>query len=165
MPILAQEKLPITEDETAPEVLKRLSIVGAEALTDTIKKYAQGILRPSDQAHHEATFTKIFSREDGQINFNLATNEVWNLWRALIPWPGLYALDPEGRHIKFLKLKKTTATLNASAGTLLSDDKKLFLVLKDGALEVLELQLEGKKAVTASAFINGHEKSLPMILK
>lgn len=164
-PILSQEKIAINEHETAPELLGRLSEVSATALVKTIKDYAAGKIKPVVQDHQAATFTKILNREDGRMNFKETTEQVYNQWRGYFPWPGVYALDDQGRAIKFLVVRKTEEILPAAPGTLLARNKQLFLVCRSGLLEVMEIQLEGGKVMEAADFVNGYKTKLPLKLK
>lgn len=163
-PILRQEKLSIEPDATAPDLLLQAAGLGAKILPSTIIDFNAGKLLPQPQNHKLATFSKIFTREDGKINFKQSATEIFNQYRALWPWPGFYAEMKDGKKIKFIKLARSTKTSTTDPGTLLVDDGELLLQTARGVLQVLELQLAGGKPLETKIFLNGYQKKLPLQL-
>lgn len=164
-PILAQEKIKISEDLTAPDLLKELSELGASLLPQTIIDFNDGKIKAQPQNHQAATYSKILTREDGQINFKKTAAEIYNHYRALIPWPGIFAHTADKKILKLLKVARADYLSHNAPGTLFQNDGKLFLQATDGALKILELQLAGGQPLTATNFLNGYAKKLPLILK
>ncbi len=164
-PILRQEKIKINEDITAPELIKELSEHGAQILPQTIVDFAAGTIKSQPQNHTAATYSKIFTREDGKIDFLKTALEIYNQYRALTPWPGIFAYTEDKKTLKLIRLARIEYTSNNLPGTLFLEADKLFLKANKGALEVLELQLEGGKALNTKTFINGYSKKLPLRLK
>lgn len=162
-PILAQEKMKIREDLTAPELLNQLALVGAEILGETIVKFNRGKIKPLPQNHEQATFSHILKREDGQIDFTKTAAQIFNQYRALTPWPGVFA-QTDHQSIKFIKMVKSDGWTDLAPGQLLVKNKKLYLGMLDGVLEILELQPSGGKTMNAEQFINGYSKKLPLSL-
>ena len=153
-PILAQQKFSILVDDTFSTLYERLAAEAGSLLINTVQKYLDNEIKPQTQDHEEATFTKIMSREDGKIDFTLKTaSEIYNLYRGLTPWPGIFTIWNEKR----LKLIKTKlADKKITPGEIKTEGDRLFWGCKSGSIEVLELQLEGKKIMTAKEFINGN---------
>jgi len=152
-PILSQEKIKIKKDETYPELYSRLAVRASELLLDIIPSYIDGQIKPSTQKHEEATFTKILTREDGKIDFKEKNaDEIYNLYRGLTPWPGIYTMW-NSKRLKLLKIIKSDKKI--TPGDLAVAGKQVFFGCKSGSIEILELQLEGKKAMTAMEFANG----------
>ena len=162
-PILAQKKIKINETITAPELLNILAAEGAKILNDVIIKFNQVEIKPIPQNHKQATFSKLLKREDGRIDFNKPTTQIFNQYRGLAPWPGIFAMK-DNQPIKFIKMIKGENKNNLIPGALFSENEKLFLKTKDGALQILELQPGGSKSMSAEQFINGYSKKLPLEL-
>ncbi len=152
--ILAQEKISIDIDDTTISLSKKMSVAAAELLSRTIPAWLAGKIKPKPQNDSEATFCKILTRDDGKIDFNKTADEIYNLYRGLTPWPGVWTLW-EGKRLKLLKIKK--ANKQIPAGYVTVETNKIFIGTSRGSVEALELQLEGRKAMTAEAFIRGYK--------
>ncbi|MDD3679323.1 MAG: methionyl-tRNA formyltransferase [Candidatus Shapirobacteria bacterium] len=114
-PIIAQKKLVIKDNDTQESLAKNLFHLGAQLLAEKLPNYLEGHTPPEPQNHHQATFTKLLSRQDGQIkaswlkkalkgNRNL-TNKVDRMIRAFYPWPGTYTII-NGQRIKIISAHK-----------------------------------------------------------
>lgn len=153
-PILAQERLPIHPDDTLPVLAEKASKIGSKLLIKAIKGYLDGDIQPTPQNDALATVCHILDRDSGRVDFGKKTaDEVYNLFRGLSPWPGVWT-PWKGKRIKFLEIKKTNKKLNP--GQVLADKKDIFIGCRKGAIEILKLQLEGKKPMTAEEFVNGN---------
>ena len=150
-PILTQKSLPIDEDDNYTALSHKMAVMGSKLLIDTIPKYVSGIIKPQPQ-EGEPTFTKLLSKEDGMVDFKKTTDEIYNQYRGLTPWPGIWTTW-NGKRIKLLKISKSNTDL--SAGRVTVDNKKIFIGCSVGSIEILELQLEGKNPMDAKAFLNG----------
>jgi methionyl-tRNA formyltransferase len=122
-------------------------------LLNTIPGYVSGAIKPQAQAG-EPTFTKLLAKDDGRIDFNKTSAEIYNLFRGLSPWPGIWTIWNEKR-LKLLNIKAVDK--NTEQGKVLAEDKKFYIGCAQGAIEVLELQLEGKNPTDAKAFLNGYK--------
>jgi len=152
-PILFQEKITIEKDETFPDLYARLALRSSQLLLDVVPRYIEGKIRPIPQNHEMATFTKILTREDGKMDFKEKNAEdIYNLYRGLTPWPGIYTIW-NGKRLKLLKIIKSDKKI--ASGDLAVAGKQVFFGCKSGSIEILELQLEGKKAMIAMEFANG----------
>lgn len=153
-PILSQEKTVIASDDTYTTLYEKLAVQAGRLLIETIPLYINNKIKPQTQNHEEATFTKILSREDGKIDFTEKTaDEIYNSYRGLTPWPGIFTIWNEKR-LKLIKI--IPAEKKLKAGEIESENNRLFWGCKTGSVEILELQLEGKKPMDARSFINGN---------
>jgi methionyl-tRNA formyltransferase len=159
-PILAQESFEIDKDDTYPELSKKLAKKAVEMLLTAISDYTDDKIKPKNQDHDQATFCKMLTRESGIINFDKTAQEIYNQYRGLIPWPGIYTkikneeLKIKNLRLKLLDIKPSNKKIDQRK--IVFEDDKIFIGYKDSSIEVLELQLEGKKPATAKNFINGN---------
>lgn len=156
--ILLAKSIPIGSDETAGELHDRLMVLGAEVALNTLQGLASGTLHPTDQPSNLATTApKIFAK-DCVINFDQPREIVHNFIRGLSPYPGAVTELHDHR----LKLLRSHITADASAilasgkFQISSDSKRLFIGTATEALEVLELQREGKRAMSTEEFLRGN---------
>jgi methionyl-tRNA formyltransferase len=146
---------PIDPDETAPELSPRLAAAGANLLLETLTGLANHTLKPVPQNNAQATFAPILKKEDGRIDWTLPAKTVHNLVRGLQPWPGAFTVF-RGQSLHLWRSRLVAAKWNRAPGALVQDGG-VFAVAGDGsALELLELQLEGRKRMPAEVFANGH---------
>ena len=104
------------------------------------------------QDESRVTFCEKISKEDAFENFVRGQEEVLRRYRAYTPWPGLWTTY-EGKRLKLLKL--LSSSMSVEAGRVHVEDERIFVGTEDKAVEILELQMEGKKAVTAAEFLRG----------
>ena len=152
-PILLQKSLNIEPDDTYPELDKKMAKIGSEALLEAIPPYIEGGLQPAVQDNSKATVCKQLSRDDGLVDWSKSADEIYNLYRGLTPWPGIWTML-EGKRLKLLKIKP--ADENIEAGSIKTNNGKMYIACGKKSIEVLELQLEGKKAMSANNFLTGH---------
>ena len=161
-PILAQKEVIIGDNDTYTTLETKLAETATPLLLASLKEYLQQTLKPQPQNDSQATYTKILTREDGKIDFNKTAQQIYNQWRAFLPWPGVFLeteLHAQKIKIKLLKVQLTDLSSDSPTGSLTKIEKdRLGLVCGDKKiLEVLELQLENKNAIEAKAFINGYK--------
>jgi len=89
--ILAQEKLPINPEDTTGTLMEKFSLAGANLLLKTIPLWANGKIKPQPQNHSLSTFCQLIEREDGHIYWTSDVQSIYNLYRALTPWPGIFS--------------------------------------------------------------------------
>ena len=157
--LLMSEKIAIGEDETAGELHDRMKQIGARLLVRTIQNLGSGGLTeiPQNPASGENLrhAPKIFT-ETCRIDWNKPVEEVHNLIRGLSPFPGAFTLL-EGKMLKIYRSRKINAIHTGTPGSYLTDQKTyLKYVCPDGYIEVLELQLEGKKKMGTGDFLKGY---------
>lgn len=152
-PIIIQKIVKIEPKDTYKELYARLAIEAGALLIQTLPDYLNGKIQPVEQDHKQATFTKMLIREDGKIDFAKSASEIFNLYRGLTPWPGIFSLW-NGRRLKLLKIQKNNKDI--TAGKVVVENKKIFIGCGNGSITVQELQLEGKKTTLAEIFLNGY---------
>lgn len=157
-PMLAKRATDIGVDETAPDLAARLAQLGAELLSETLPRIERGVIKPIAQDDSEATYAPMLKREDGLIDWRMTAREIANRVRAFQPWPGSYTEFREKRlTIWRARAEPTTSTEAAEPGTILTIDKTGIVVAcaDSTALRIEEVQIEGKRRVTAREFANG----------
>jgi len=156
-PILLQEEVQILPDDTAGSLSLRLSEIGASLLLKALDGLEKGILKPKPQTG-EPSYAPMLKKEDGLIDWSWNSIRIFNFVRGMNPWPCAFTyLD--GERIKILKVRvmdKENGDQLETPGTLISHRKReLFVRCGDGYVSIIELQPEGKRAMTATAFIQG----------
>lgn len=150
--IILQEKTAIGPDETAPQLTKRLSVMGAACISDTLSLFESGrvVRRPQEDA--ASTHASMLNREMGQVDFARPAGELHNLVRGLADWPCAFTRFSG----KVLKIRRSALhpLLGGVPGEVL-DAKKLIVACGEGALELCEVQLEGKQAMEGALFMRG----------
>lgn len=154
--ILLQQETPVLPEDTAVSLAPRLAYLGADLLIETLQGLAQGSISPIPQDHSLATLAPILKREDGLINFTRTAREIHNRLRGFQPWPGAYTLF-RGKNLKIVAAQPAQGPVAAAPGTLAIRDDKLLAGCSSGTvLELLQVQPEGKKAMTAREFLSGY---------
>jgi methionyl-tRNA formyltransferase len=151
--ILVQQKLPIDPSDTSVTLAPKLAEIGAELMVETLRGLQAGTIQPQPQNDPEATLAPILKKEDGKIEFHRSAREIENRLRGFQPWPGAFTTF-RGKNLQLTKA--SAATRPATPGELLIEDGKLFAGCGSGALQLLELQPEGKKRISAKDFIHGY---------
>ena len=153
--ILLMRETPIGPEETAVELSARLAAIGAELLIESLVGLDAGTIVPRRQDHAQATLAPILRKEDGRIDWSLSSTEVYNRVRGFLPWPGAYTTF-RGVGLHVWRARVAEAPASSPPGSLSFEQRRLFAACGGGAsLELLELQLEGRKRITAEAFANG----------
>lgn len=153
-PVYFCERTPINPEETAEELSKRLSFLGAGLLARTIGLILEGGLTPVPQ-EQGATYAPILKKENGRINWAADARRVADHVRGFYPWPGAFT-GWKG----LLKVHKGRAieydTQGAEPGTVLEAKDTIKIACAEGAYEITELQPENKKRMAASEFVKGY---------
>jgi methionyl-tRNA formyltransferase len=134
-----------------------MSGVGADLMVETLPKLIRGEIQPQSQNHAQATFAPLLKKEDGGIDWKLRAEEIGWRVRGLRPWPGAYtSFRSKNLHIWSATPLIGQVGPGDEPGTLLPDRGTLRVACGQGTLlEVLELQLEGRKRLPARDFLNG----------
>lgn len=149
--ILMKSETEIGENETADELHDRLSIMGAELIVKVVHSASEGTLTREKQDESKATHVGKLTKEMSVINFGRSAREIHNQVRGLNSWPSASAML-NGRRIKIHRTLISNG--KGEPGEVLSLNP-LIVACGEGALEIVELQPEGKKKMSASAFVNG----------
>lgn len=158
-PMMAQVTRPIGPDETSDVVEADLARLGAGLLASVVDQIAEGTAREVPQDDAAATYARRLARDDGAIDWTRPAAEIHNLIRGLHPWPHAFSFLGGRRYI----LLRSQPVLRPSvggreAGALLESagDRLVVATGGDGALAILEIQPEGKRPLSARAFLSGH---------
>ena len=152
--ILLQKELPITGEDTAETLAPRLAAVGADLMVETLHGLGAGAIQPHPQDHSQATLAPILKREDGQIDFRRSAEEITSRLRGFQPWPGAFT-SFRGKQLRVWAAKPAAASL--APGELKAEGDRLLVGCGQGsALELLDVQPEGKKRMAVRDFVNGY---------
>ncbi len=152
--ILEQKEIAVGPLDTAETLAPRMAATGAVLMVETLRGLHAGALSPRPQDHSQATWAPILKKEDGRIDFQRPAGEILNRLRGFQPWPGAYA-SFRGRNLQVWVARLADRKLPESE--LAVEAERLFVGCGSGtALELLEVQLEGKKRIAAADFIRGY---------
>lgn len=156
--VILQKKLQIGENETAGELSRRLSFLGAEAVVETLKKIQDGAVELMEQDNSQSTKAPKITKEDCLVHWSKSAIAVHNFIRGFSPEPGAYTfLGP--KMMKIFKSKVQSSFVDnrgrMDPGTIRVNAGKLFVSCGEGFVEILELQLEGKKKLASEEFLRG----------
>jgi methionyl-tRNA formyltransferase len=162
-PILSQKDLKVSKNETFATLHDKLAALGAKLLTKTLPDYLNGKIKPQEQDQSLATFCKKITKEDGKIDLITSPIVIERQVRAFNPWPGTW-LNWNGKKLKLLKIKIINDNKH-EIGEVFKTKKGFAVVCIEDSLEILELQLEGKKPMAAKEFLNGYPGIIGSVLK
>ena len=152
--ILLQKEIPIAPDDTAEILAPKLAVIGADLTVETLCGLQAGSVHPRQQDDAQATLAPILKKEDGLIDFSRRAAEILNRMRGFQPWPGAYSKF-RGKNLQIWKAVPVNRTLPVSE--LKMEGDRFFVGCGDGtAIELLEVQLEGKKRTPAADFLRGY---------
>ena len=147
--------VPIDAEMNFARLHDELMEKGAELLTDTLPRIAEG-LQPEIQKESEATFATLLTKEMAKIDWNRPAQEVHDRVRGFDPVPGAFTYLPDGKLLKIWETRVTGTRTEALPGTVVSVTKKDFSVAcRDGELRILTVQPESKKRMPAAVLLNG----------
>ena len=151
---MLQKLLTIDPDDTYTDLDKKLAVLGLQGLEEAVPQYIEGKLNPVPQDDSKATTCKQLSRDDGHIDWNKTSQEIYNQFRAFTPWPGVWTLWGDKR-LKLLDIKPTQKQIIPSK--VIVEHDILRIGTKDSSIQVFELQLEGKPKMDIKTFLNGYK--------
>lgn len=153
--MLIKGETEIGENETAGELHDRLSVLGAEILEKTIDALQKGELKPEKQDHSEFTYASMLSKELSPIDWTMSAQQVHNKIRGLSPWPSANA-KLNGKTVKIHR-SVLAEEKGKKAGEIVEAGKRLVVACGDlNCIEIINLQAEGKKAMSAADFLRGN---------
>ena len=152
--ILLQQETPIAADDTAETLAPKLAAVGADLTVTTLQSLQMGKIHPREQDNSQATLAPILRKEDGCVDFSHTAEEILNRLRGFQPWPGAYSTF-RGKNLQIRQAVAVDRSLPKSELTV-EGDHLLVGCRESTAIEIVELQLEGKKRTSAADFIRGY---------
>jgi methionyl-tRNA formyltransferase len=164
-PILAQEKVGITCADTTGSLGPKLADVGAKLLLQTFPRWLGGGLKPQTQDESQATYSRLITSKDAEIDWDLSALELWRMIRAYTPWPGCYTWC-QGKRLKIHGAVPLPDGKNGEIGKViaLTEQPEIGVVTKEGILGLCHIQLEGKREMPATDFVRGRRDFIGCIL-
>jgi methionyl-tRNA formyltransferase len=156
--ILLQRQMAIAPSMIATDILPLLAETGADLMMQTLVELEAGRIEPRAQDNSQATLAPILTREDGRIDFSRPAMTIYNRWRGFQPWPGAWTIL-HGKKLTVHRLLPTEVrgARGSEPGTLRLDEGTMFAACgQDTWVELVEVQPEGKRRMTAADFLRGH---------
>ena len=161
-PMLKQRARLIEPDETSEDLEAMLAKLGAHLLLEAITDLEAGRASAEEQKHQCATLAPLLTKEDGIINWTEPASMVHNQVRGLHPWPHAYTYLDGARYLilrcNVCAVQRPPTVTDSTPGEVLEAEGERFIVAAgaDSAVAILEIQPEGRRAVSARAFLAGH---------
>jgi methionyl-tRNA formyltransferase len=151
--ILLQRNVAILPNDTGGSLHDRLAQIAPEALLEPLRLLAAGNAPRIPQDNARATYAPKLKREHGEIDWSESAEAIERKIRAYNPWPGAF-MKVDGQNLKVFSA--SVIDLNGQPGEILRSDKDLLVAAGEGALSLGEVQLEGKRRMSAGEFLRGH---------
>ena len=166
-PIVSSIEYRVSGKESAEKLSRKLAKMGADLLIETIPKWIEGKIKPIEQDHSQASYSKILTKDDGHIDWNKSAEEIERQIRAFTPWPGSFTFWDKKR-LKIISA--STSTLASPHGlstgqTFIDEEGRLAVWAARGILHIEKLQPEGKEEILSRAFLNGHPQIIGALLR
>jgi len=167
--LLSQRKLDIQPNDTTSSLMLKLAEQGTQLLLETLPRWIERKIQPSKQDHFHASLCQLIEREDGHIIWEDDAQNIFNKYRALTPWPGIFAYWKNESAVVRLKLisidlQKKNSQQKRNCGEVFEIGCDIGVQTIKGVILLKEIQKEGKKATDIKSFINGHPKFIGSIL-
>jgi methionyl-tRNA formyltransferase len=153
--ILLQRKIAIASNETGGSLHDKLAQIAPEALVEAILLLDQEKAPRRSQENEFATYAFKLERKHGQIDWSESAETIERKIRAFDPWPGAF-MEIDHRHLKIFSA--TTADRKGKPGEIWQKENELIVAAGEGALALGEVQLEGKRRMSAAEFLRGHSR-------
>ncbi len=158
--IIKQISVKLSDKETLNSLHDRLSILGAEILTDTLKKYINGEIKTQKQDESKASYVSLIKKENGRLQVDLSATALERKVRAYNPWPGAFLRLNNGEKIKIIEAQVEKAVHQGKIGEIYIKNGHLALNCGQDILFILKLQRENRKVMNASDFLKGNQNIL-----
>jgi methionyl-tRNA formyltransferase len=160
--ILMQREISIDLKDTAETLGPKLASIGADLMVETLRGLENGQVHPTPQDHSQATLAPILKKEDGRMDFVRTANDLFNRLRGSQPWPGAFTIF-NGKTLQVRRAQPLQHAVKLAPGEIAVEGMRLFVgcgknedKVTDTTLELIEVQLEGKRRMSAEEFINGY---------
>ena len=156
--ILLQEEIELDPEETGGSLFDRLKMIGGPLCLKALKGIEEGSIVPEKQKEEYATKAPVLTKEMGEMDFSRDAQSLERLVRGLTPWPGAYTFV-KGKMLKIHKAEVGSVSVKGTPGEFLIEGDRIYAFCGNGTvLSLLEVQLEGKKRMTAADFLRGSRK-------
>src|SRR6266478_5874875 len=153
--ILLQRATEIRPDDTGRSLHERLAQIAPEALLESLRLLTAGSAPRIPQDNAQATYAPKLKREHGRIDWSETAEAIERKIRAFNPWPGAF-MQINNRNLKIFSA--AVVDLSGESGEILRSEKELVVAARKGAVSLDEVQLEGKRRMTATEFLRGHSR-------
>jgi methionyl-tRNA formyltransferase len=153
-PMLAQDSSFIRPDDTTGTLSAQLAELGAQLLAKTLPRWIAGEITPQPQDETQATFAPKLNKQDGRLDWSQTAIELDRRVRAFSPWPGTFTYWND-KLLHILSVQVTGHRAPGAVGTVVKDADGIGVVTGDGILRLIEVQLEGRRAMSAQDFCRG----------
>lgn len=156
--MISQVVMPIGENTTYGMLESEMRAIGSRAILEVIHAFSEGIVRVLPQDEKEVTFAAKLELEDCEINWENSSEDIHNLVRGVNPEPGAWcriSLDGQVKRLKIFESRLSNAISLKSKVCIMDPAKKILVGCGEGVLELLEVQLEGKKRICAADLYRG----------
>ena len=154
--ILLRREMAILPDDTAETLAPRLASVGAELMVETLRGLESGHVKPTPQDNSEATLAPILTKEDGRMDFSRTASDLFNRMRGFQPWPGAFTTF-KAKNLQVHRAEPAQVAGGLAPSAIAVEGARLLVGCGEGtALNLIEVQLDGKRRMTAQEFINGY---------
>lgn len=169
-PVLARAQTPISVWDNTGSLTAKLAVVAAHFLLEVLTCWTRGELTPQPQNESEISFSATVSKEEGKIDWRLRAIDIWRRVRAFYPWPGCYTRW-QGKQLKIIAAVPLTGGKDLEVGRVVAltptpgGPEAVFGVnTGDGILGICQVQLEGKRAMSAAEFLRGQRQFIGEML-
>lgn len=170
--ILSQEKAAITLDDNCITLTEKLTRIGSDLLLKTIPDWINGKIRPQAQDNDQATFCRLIERTDGKVDWTKDAKVIFNTYRALTPWPGVFTFwDINGiaKRLKIIDIALSDSDIpedgsRPPGSVFLTANGGIAIACGNGHILLKKVQIEGKKPMTIKDFTNGYPHFISGIL-
>ena len=167
--ILAQKKVEIESSDNFETLSEKISGAGVNLLLNTIPALIRREITPKKQDNEKATLSQLIERDDGRIFWDEQTTKINNKFRAFYPWPGIFCFWKRKNQLVRIKLHKIRPYFKKmehrrNLGEVFAINDHIAVQASKGAIILEQIQIEGKKAVSTSEFINGYPDFIGSIL-
>lgn len=163
-PVLARAQIPIADADNTASLTSKLSLIAAHLLQDVLPGWKKGQLKPQPQDEDGANYSGIIIKQSGEIDWHKPADLIWRQVRAFHPWPGCYT-SWRGKKLKIIEAKPVDEGSDAAEGQVVAMAHGGFGI-KTGSeiLEILVVQLEGKREIAADEFLRGQRQLIGQVL-
>ncbi|RSL15994.1 methionyl-tRNA formyltransferase [Edaphobacter aggregans] len=155
--MLLAQVCPIALEETAVDVYECLADVGSKLMVKTLWRLEEGSIYPEPQNHELATLAPILKREDGWMDFGRSAKQLYDRWRGFQPWPGAHT-SLRGKKLIAHKVRVADETFHGEPGEIVIRGELMMVRCADATMLAFdEVQLEGKKRMSAAEFLRGFQ--------
>jgi len=160
--ILTQKKIEIKKDDTKESLSLRLVEMGKELLLDTLPQWIERTITQTPQDHSQSTLCQLIEREDGHILWIDTAESIYDRYRALYPWPGIFSfIEKEGSLLRLkihrISYQKQSPQVHYLIGEIFQVGEKIGVQTSEGVIFLEEVQLEGKKRLSIQDFLFGNK--------